>query len=97
MESRIKNLIDFCRQDGRVCPRPNEWNELYNLLPDKRPKGGGMEPAVPLILAAWTESPILLKWLRVEEHIRWAAEHGALDRVEAFLRGLPDDKWYRGK
>ncbi|MHC1699976.1 MAG: hypothetical protein AB9900_03225 [Humidesulfovibrio sp.] len=94
MEDRIKELMNYCRADGRVCPNPSEWNALYTLLPNRRCKGGGWEPAVPLILAAWWDTSALAKMVRLEEHIRWAAEHSALDAVESFLRGLPENKWH---
>ena len=49
---------------------------------------------MPLILAAWDEAPHLLKILRVAEHIEWAAEHGALESVAAFLRSLREEEWF---
>lgn len=92
--SSIQDLIDYCRKNNRVCPMPNKWSELYELLPDKKRVGGGWEPALPLILAAWYETPALAKMLRLAEHIKWAANHGVLDEVESFLRGLQEDDWY---
>ena len=73
---------------------PQRWNALWELLPDRKRAGGGWEPALPLILAAWDETPYLLKMIRVAEHIEWAAEHGALETVAAFLRGLPEGEWF---
>jgi hypothetical protein len=94
MDARIKALVAFCGEYGRVCPKPTEWNYLYNILPDKRRNGAGWEPPLPLILAAWDDTPALMKMLRLEEHIKWASNHGALDAVEAFLRGLAEDQWF---
>ena len=34
------------------------------------------------------------KMMRLEEHIRWAEQHGALEDVAAFLRGLREEDWY---
>jgi hypothetical protein len=28
------------------------------------------------------------------EHIEWAAQHGALELVASFLRGLREEDWY---
>ena len=94
MDVRVKVLVDFCRQYDRVCPNPNEWSHLYNLLPEKRRKGSGWEPSLPLILAAWHDTPALMKMVRLEEHINWASSHGALDAVEDFLRSLKEDQWF---
>lgn len=92
---RLGSLLDYVRADGRVCPVPTRWHELWELLPDRHRAGGGWEPPLPLILAAWWTTPALAKMLRLQEHIRWAADHGALEAVDAFLRSLPDDEWAR--
>ena len=55
-----------------ICPMPGEWGTLYKLLPSKRLKGGGWEPALPLILAAWDHTPLLPKMLRFQEHLDFA-------------------------
>jgi len=64
---------------------PGAWTRLHRLL--------GPEAPPPLILAAWP-TPALWKILRVQEQIDYAAAHGLLDEVEAFLRGLREDEWY---
>ena len=46
-----------------------------------------------LILAAWTV-PGMYKTIRLREHIQWAGEHGALEEVYAFLKGLPELAWH---
>lgn len=38
--------------------------------------------------------PILMKKLRIQEHIRWAEQNEALDSVYEFLKGLDCDDWY---
>jgi hypothetical protein len=42
-------------KDGRVCPQPVVWQQLWEILPDRRRVGAGWEPLSPLILAAWWE------------------------------------------
>ncbi len=94
MNDSTEGLIAYCRENSRICPMPQRWNALWELLPDRKRVGGGWEPAPPLILAAWHDTPYLMKMLRVAEHIEWAAEHGALEKVAAFLRGLREDEWF---
>lgn len=89
----IENLIAYCRENGRICPMPQHCNALWKLLPNRKRVGGGWEPALPLILAAW-DSPSMLKMLRLVEHIEWAKKHGAITPVAAYLRGLPEDQWF---
>jgi hypothetical protein len=31
---------------------------------------------------------------RLSEHIEWAAQHGALDLVDRFLRELREEDWF---
>jgi len=97
MEEKLKALLEYVKADGRVCPMPDYWNQLWELLPDKKRVGMSWEPPLPLILAAWWDTPLLAKTLRLDEHIRYAAEHGALDQVDTYLRGLTPEQWFYGK
>jgi hypothetical protein len=82
-----------CSANNRVIPR--EWQKLYGMLADKRQKpSGGWEPPLPLILAAWHETMPIEKQLRFKEHVQWAAEHGQLDQVGAYLCALREDEWF---
>lgn len=90
----LESLLAYCQDSSRVCPMPMRWNELYKLLPNQKRKGLGWEPSLPLILAAWHDTPNIMKMLRLKEHIEWANTHGALEEVDAFLRGLPEDEWH---
>ena len=91
MDETAQSLIAFCRKDGRVCPQPMVWNELYEMLPNKRRAGLGWEPPLPMILAAWWDTPALPKMLRLAEHIGWAEQHGCLDVIADYLRGLREE------
>jgi len=93
----LQDLISEIEKNDRVCPQPTKWNELYEILPDKKRKGNGWEPSLPLILVAWYDTSIIAKKLRLREHIEWASEHGCLDSVYSFLVSLKDDEWYYGK
>jgi ADP-ribosylglycohydrolase len=91
---RLEDLLSFVRAEGRVCPMPDAWNRLWQMLTGSRGTGGGSEPPVPLILAGWVASPGA-KAQRLAEQIRYASEHGALDLVDDYLRNLPTASWYR--
>ena len=93
MTGTVESLIAYCRENRRVCPQPTLWNELWEILPGRRRVGSGWEPPLPLILAAWHTTSALSKMLRLEEHIRWAEENGALETVAAFVHGLPEEDW----
>jgi len=87
-----KSLIAYCRENARVCPMPQRWSALWELLPDRTRVGAGWQPPLPLILGAWDDTPG--KLLRLAEHIEWADQHGGLEMVARFLRALPEDEWF---
>lgn len=87
----LEDLFDYCRIGGRICPAPQQWNRLYQLLPGRFTPGG---PRPPLILSAWWQASDAAKARRFEEHLRYAAEHGVLAQVDAFVRSLPDGDWH---
>ena len=92
----LKSLLQYCQENGRICPQPQRWQELCKLLPETRRTGAGSGPAPPLILAAWWDTPHLAKIMRLREHLEWADKHGALDEVDKYLRALPEDQWFHG-
>ena len=93
-KTKASEVISLATKSGRVCPQPQEWNRLYDLLPNRCRAGNGWEPALPLILAAWHDAPAMLKMLRLREHIEWAERHNALEKIHAFLVSLPEEKWH---
>jgi hypothetical protein len=64
------------------------------MLPKRAEIGAGSQTPLPLILAAWHETPAMLKMLRLAEHIRWAEKHGSLPEVATFLHNLGEADWH---
>jgi hypothetical protein len=95
-EDKLKDLLEYVKTDGRICPNPPEWNTLWKMLPDRKRVGLGWEPPVPLILSAWWNSSHLEKILRLDQHIHYAADHGMLNEIDIYLRGLKPDQWICG-
>ena len=94
MEDKLKSLLEYVKSEGRVCPMPDYWNELWKRLSDSKQKdNGGWEPPLPLILAAWYDTPASEKRGRLKLHIVYAAKKGILDKVDTFLRNLTPDQW----
>lgn len=96
MQEKLEDLLEYVKADGRICPNPQEWNTLWEMLPDKRYVGSGWEPPLPLILAAWWDTLFLAKISRLEEHIRFADKHNVLEEVDTYLRGLKAEQWFYG-
>jgi hypothetical protein len=88
-------LLVYVREERLVCPQPQVWSRLFDLLPDKRRVGNGWEPPLPHILAAWDNTSDFEKRERFLLHIRWAADHGAFEQVNQFVRAIPPERWHR--
>ena len=91
---RLQSLISYVQEDGRICPQPIFWNELWEQLPDRRRIGLSWEPELPLVLSAWWDSSPYEKRTRLIEHLQWASARGALEVVDRFLRGLSREHWF---
>jgi len=87
-------LWQYCTAEKRLVPIPPEWAKLDAMLRDLRQKPqGGWEPAAPLILASWHCTMPIEKQQRFKEHIEGARDHGQLDEIGRFLRGLSERRW----
>ena len=97
LSDKAKSLRGYCRENGRFCPQPDYWNQLWKMLPDHNRKTSGVwNPPLPLILAAWSCTG-LEKIMRLDDHIRWADEHSVIDEVDAYLRSLTEEQWFHGR
>jgi len=94
MTQQLHDLLSFCTSDERICPQPLRWNELWEMLPDRKRKGLGWKPSPPLILPAWWETSPTEKRSRLEERLIYAEKSGILEIVDGFLRSLPEDQWF---
>lgn len=91
----LEALMEYVRDNKRICPMPGQWHELWQLLPNRKQKtSGGWDPPLPLILAAWDHSPGMSKMMRLQEHIEYADRNGVLEDVDRFLRALPENEWF---
>ncbi len=95
--SQLDALLAYVQSDSRVCPLPIFWSRLWEILPGRMRVGAGWNPPAPLILAAWGETTSEEKRERLIKHVRYAAEHDALNEVEKYLRGLTPDQWHYDK
>src|SRR5690606_4410899 len=81
------------RRNNRVCPRPERWVELAELLPPRKTLRGMQQPPAAITGAAWKVTPPLTKRLCFREQIEWAERQGVLEIVMAFMQALPEEDW----
>jgi hypothetical protein len=87
-------LLEYCHANGRVCPQPQRWQALYELLPNKQRVDGGWQPALPLILAAWWHTSDAEKATRFAEHVMWAYDRGAPEAAADFVMTMAESDWH---
>jgi hypothetical protein len=87
-------LIQYSTSNGRICPQPNKWHEMWKLLPNNEQYKNGIRAPLPIILNGWDFVPGLHKCARMIEQIEYADQHGVLTEVDTFLRSLSDDEWF---
>lgn len=96
LSPQAQALIQFLESNRYICPWGSAWLDLYNLLPDTKEKTlFGDPPPLPMILTGWYVTSNLAKWLCIGEHIRWADQHSAIDKVDKYLRGLDPGVWHK--
>jgi hypothetical protein len=93
MADNYAQLLEYVKANSRACPQPMAWSTFWELLPGRRRVGVSWEPALPLILGAWWDTPVLLKHLRFLDHLEWANTHGRIDQVDVYLRSLLESDW----
>lgn len=95
--SSLADVIHFVQERDRICPRPMEWNDLYEKIGGRRidtAAGIVWEPMPPLVLSAWNFSKDEDRQKRFHEHLVWAHERGMLVVAETYLRALPEEAWH---
>ncbi len=91
---KIMKDKDIFGVKDRVCPQPQKWNELWQILKNKQRVGAGWKPALPLILGAWYHTSNLEKKIRFQEHLTWAEKENQTDEVKEFLNKLNEKDWH---
>jgi O-antigen ligase len=43
MEDKLKDLLEYVKADGRICPKPPVWQALWEMFPDNKIVGSGWE------------------------------------------------------
>jgi len=90
----LSQALAEARRSNRVCPQPQAWQKLYELLPGKRQVGRGWEPPPPLTGSAWAATTSISKRMCLRDHLEWADRQGCLEAIHGYLKNLPESDWY---
>lgn len=94
MNKLKEDLINCCKLNNRVCPQPQLWTKMYEMLPNRKQIGAGWVPPLPLILTAWWDTSEAEKQSRLFQHLDWAENNNSLEAVSKFLHSLPENGWF---
>lgn len=84
----------YCTASNRLCPIPLKWNELFNMLNNKKQNpDGSWKPSLPLVLSGWEHTIPLQKFIVFKEHIQWASDNNQINEVGKYLRSLSEKDW----
>ena len=89
----LEGAMLVARRNNRVCPRPDAWNALSELLPPRRSLRGLQKPPAPATGAAWAITPPLTKRLCFREQVEWAEREGVLESIMDFMQAMSEDQW----
>ena len=92
-EEIVEEVMEYCCTNNRICPMPQQWNKLWEMLPGSGRVTSGLRPPSPLILDSWHDSTPDMKIGRLTEHIQWANNHHAIVPVVGYLYGLAEEDW----
>lgn len=90
----IETIIDYCILNKRICPQPQIWNILWEMLENKKRENNSWTPSLPLILNAWQFTDDSMKRERFFEHLKWADNQNQLEKIALFLFSLNEDEWF---
>jgi hypothetical protein len=91
-ELTLEQVVHEARRNNRVCPKPAKWQSMYALLAASATTAP--LPPPPLTGAVWEHTPAMPKRMCFIEHIEWAAAHGCLPAVHAFIKALGENDWH---
>jgi hypothetical protein len=91
---KLEVLLAFVQDEDRVCPMPIEWNEFWKSLPGANGTHAAFQATAPFVLSAWWGTANEQKAERLRVQIKWAADSGAIDAADKFLRALPLKAWH---
>lgn len=89
----LQEVMVEARRFNRVCPKPAQWQQFYELLAAAGP-GAKRGPPFPITGAAWSATPSMPKRMCLRDQLEWAEAHEALAPAMAFLKSLPEAQWH---
>jgi hypothetical protein len=91
----LSHAIKETDLNSRICPIPEVWQKIYDMLPDKIVGEYVNHPvAMPEFKSDSCRTSLFL-CLRLDfrEHLDWASTHGVIEEVYHIIHNLPEEQW----
>jgi hypothetical protein len=91
----LSHAIKESNKNARVCPVPEVWQKIYDMLPDKIVGEYVNRPVcIPEFKSdSCRNSLFLCLRLDFREHLEWASTHGFIEEIYQLIHDLPEDQW----
>lgn len=91
----LEQALVEVRRFNRVCPQPEPWQRLYELLQSVAGQDGTRQPPPPPLTGRdWEATSAMPKRICLRDQLEWAAPYGALPQVMQYLMSLPETQWH---
>ena len=86
-----EDLIKYCLDNNRICPMPQKWAEVGEIIKIKPGQPGYL---TPLILGGWDSSDEE-KRDKLKKQIDYASKDTEMfEKLKNFILSLKDDDWH---
>lgn len=87
-------LTQEAKRNNRVCPKPDQWRQLHDMLRARAPQASAAALAPPFAGTEWQRTTSLAKRLSFRSLIDWTIANALVEDALRFLRALPEDQWH---
>lgn len=95
LSSKAKALLEYCLINERVCPIRDYWNHLWVINTQAKTFDLVLNQyKTPILDKYSSEKDKIQRSLRLRKYIEFADKHKLIDKMDTFIRSIPENKWH---
>lgn len=95
LSTKAKALLEYCLINDRVCPMRDYWNHLWVINTKAKTFDSILNKyKTPLLDKNSSEKNKLQRSLRLRKYIEFADKHKLIDKMDVFIKSIPESKWH---